>query len=481
MVDPDDGSCDLVASGALIQILGLSPDGRFALLRDGPRGAQHCWVLDRHNAGIRALLPYPYVGDTEFGVLRSSPGDGDPATIVAHLITDAGQPRPSLVAVPLDGEGRPGPAGTVAQRDDADLELVDADAEGRRVLLGWNVEGRSELDVLDTTSGECRRYGDLPGAVVAGGVLARDGSCAVLTIDGPLHPRRLWHLDLAGGSWKALTPKTVDSPGLVVPTLKRLVSHDGLPLSGWLYQRVQRTSDVTPRQPAMVSLHGGPESQERPVFNPQHQVLAAAGMVVFAPNIRGSSGFGRGFVHADDRYGRLDAIDDVAACAASLLELDAVDPDRVAVGGRSYGGYATLMAMARHPRLFAAGVDICGMSDLLTFYRDTEPWVARAAVTKYGDPVVDRALLARLSPLRYVEEIQAPVLVIHGERDTNVPVAEALQIVTALQTMGRPVEYLELEGEGHEYRLMSSRLRLLEAVTTFLGWTLSVPATSHPR
>jgi dipeptidyl aminopeptidase/acylaminoacyl peptidase len=229
----------------------------------------------------------------------------------------------------------------------------------------------------------------------------------------------------------------------------------------------------------VVSIHGGPEGQERPVFNPQHQVLVAAGIVVFAPNIRGSSGFGRAFVHADDRFGRLDAIADVAACASWLVARELADPDRIAVSGRSYGGYVTLMALMLYPELFTAGVDICGMSDLTTFFRDTEPWIAAAAVTKYGHPQRDAMLLANLSPLRHVERIQAPLLVVHGELDTNVPVSEARQVFGALAELHSDVEYLELAGEGHEYRRVSSRRLLLRTMTRFLTRTLVAHRTPN--
>jgi dipeptidyl aminopeptidase/acylaminoacyl peptidase len=124
--------------------------------------------------------------------------------------------------------------------------------------------------------------------------------------------------------------------------------------------------------------------------------------------------------------------------------------------------------------VFAAGVDICGMSDLLTFFRDTEPWIAAAAVTKYGHPDSDAALLAELSPLHQAELIEAPLLVVHGELDTNVPRTEAVQIVARLRELGRPVEYLELAGEGHEYRSLAARLTLLEALTRFLASALGV-------
>ena len=112
------------------------------------------------------------------------------------------------------------------------------------------------------------------------------------------------------------------------------------------------------------------------------------------------------------------------------------------------------------------------MSDLHTFYRDTEPWIAAAAVSKYGDPVADAALLAAISPLHRAENIQAPLLVVHGELDTNVPIGEAHQIVTALRDLGREVDYLQLDGEGHEYRRTDSRIRLITTMLEFLTETL---------
>jgi dipeptidyl aminopeptidase/acylaminoacyl peptidase len=342
------------------------------------------------------------------------------------------------------------------------------------MLLAWNVEGLSELELLDIDSGACRRFDDLPGSVINGGVVSRDGARAVLAVEGYHSPSRLWELDLDTGAWRPLTPSIMDGRELVEPTLERFESHDGLTITGWLYR--PRNAQAGP---AVVSVHGGPESQERPVFNPQYQLLAAAGIVVLAPNIRGSSGFGRAFVHADDRYGRLAAIGDVAVCAGWLASEGLADAGRIAVSGRSYGGYAVLMALTHFPGAFASGVDICGMSDLTTFYRDTEPWIGKAAVTKYGDPVQDAWLLANLSPLRMADRIRVPLLVVHGELDTNVPVNEAHQLVAALQALGSEVDYLELAGEGHEYRHVSSRRLLLATMTRFLAQTLAVESDSQ--
>jgi dipeptidyl aminopeptidase/acylaminoacyl peptidase len=466
LFDPATGVGEEIVAGGLVEVLDLSADERFALVRDGTRGAHVCQLLDRLSGTVHEVLPHPGTGSTDRGLLRPPPS-GEPAALIAYVVTDAGQARAALVAVPVGADGDRAQAGAVAHRDDAELELVDGDDEGTTMLLAWNVEGRTQVELLDTATSKRRAYDELPGSVVTGMAMARDGDRAVLAVADPSSPSRLWELDLDGGRWRPLSPTGPSPHRCVTPTLERFESHDGLVITGWLYRPPGTTAG-----PAVVSVHGGPEGQERPVFNPQHQVLVAAGIVVFAPNIRGSSGFGRAFVHADDRFGRLDAIADVAACASWLVAEGLADADRIAVSGRSYGGYVTLMALMLYPELFIAGVDICGMSDLTTFFRDTEPWIAAAAVTKYGHPEHDAMLLANLSPLRYVERIEAPLLVVHGELDTNVPVSEARQVFDALAKLHSDVDYLELAGEGHEYRRVSSRRLLLQTMTRFLTRTL---------
>nr|WP_294690370.1 S9 family peptidase [uncultured Friedmanniella sp.] len=468
LADPASGVLTVLAVGDLISVLDLSVDEEHVVLQDGQRGRQFCVVLDRGADEDHPLLPYPATGSTDRAIIRPAP-PSDTEDLIAYVATDAGLPRRQLVAVPLGPRGWRGRSGVLARRDDAELEGLDADDEGRLLLLVWNVAGTSELELLDTWTLRSRSVPGLPGQVVSGSLLSRDGSRAVMSVEGPERPRELWSVDVATLEWTRVT----DVPGLppvplVVPTLETFVGRDGLPLTGWLYRVPGRPGPG----PAMLSLHGGPEAQERPTFSPQHQAMVAAGIAVFAPNIRGSSGFGRAFVHADDGHGRRDAFDDVLACRDHLLAIGVADPHRIAVTGRSYGGYLTLALLAFSPGIFAAGVDICGMSDLLTFYRDTEPWIAAAAVSKYGHPEHDRVLLQALSPLRSAANIDVPLLVVHGELDTNVPIGEARQIVAALRRLGRPVEYLQLEGEGHEYRRAASRKLLQARMVAFLGRTL---------
>ncbi|MDO9396659.1 MAG: prolyl oligopeptidase family serine peptidase, partial [Herbiconiux sp.] len=475
LADPATGELALLAVGELIHPLDISAGERMLVMRDGARGHEFCVVVDRANDTHEPVMPPPATGATDVAFIRPSPaGSTAPATVYAA--TEVGQPRRRLVALPIDPDGvggaGPGAAGAAARvlaaRDDAELEELDADDAGALLLLVWNVAGASELELLDTRTGASRRVHDLPGAVATSPVLSRDGSTVVLAVEGPTRPRELWRLDTASLAWTRVSEVPAVPGGLVVPTLEHYRSLDGLEITGWLYRVPGRTHPG----PAMLHLHGGPESQERPTFSAQHQAMVAAGIAVFAPNVRGSSGFGRDFGHADDVRGRQGAFDDVTAAAQHLIGIGVADARRIAVTGRSYGGYLTLAALAFTPGVFASGVDVCGMSHLLTFFAETEPWIAAAAVTKYGHPQRDQRFLRSISPLAHAERIEVPLLVVHGELDTNVPIGEAHRIVAALRELERPVDYLELAGEGHEYRRADSRLLLLERLRAFLLLTL---------
>jgi len=463
LVKPATGVREVLAVGELISVMDLSLEERLVILRDGQRGEEFCVVLDRVGDRDHPLMPHSGTGATDVALLRPAP-PGEASPMVAYLVTEVDLPRRQLVRMPLGPDGWRGAPAVLAARDDAELEELDSDDAGHLLLLLWNVGGRSELELLDTRSGLRAVIEGMPGLVASSAVLSRNGDSVLVSVEGPERPRELWHVDTLDHLWTRVTqaPEPITRP-LVTPTLETFSSFDGLELSGWLY----RGPGESPG-PAVLYLHGGPEDQERPKFSAQHQALAASGITVFTPNIRGSSGYGRAFVHADNRHGRFAAFRDVDAAARFLVDAGIANPTRIAVSGRSYGGYLTLAALAFSDG-FAAGVDVCGMSDLLTFYRDTEPWIAAAAVSKYGDPVADRDLLERLSPMNQVDRITAPLLVAHGELDTNVPIGEARQVVSALRQRGREVQYLELPGEGHVYRRRGNVRTLILQTVRFLA------------
>jgi dipeptidyl aminopeptidase/acylaminoacyl peptidase len=260
------------------------------------------------------------------------------------------------------------------------------------------------------------------------------------------------------------------------PTLETITARDGLTFTGWLY----RPPAAVAHAGALVYLHGGPEGQARPGYDEFFPGLLNAGVTVFTPNVRGSAGSGRSFLHADDKEKRFAAIDDVADCVRFLIEGGFAEENRIACAGRSYGGFLTLAALTFHPELFAAGISICGMSDLSTFYRNTKPWIAEAAFCEYGHPVHDRALFEQLSPLRRVDALTAPLLVVHGANDNNVPPSESEQIVEALRERRREVRFLLFEDDGHDIAKRENRETLATVVGEWLA-TAFAKAQTTPR
>ena len=216
----------------------------------------------------------------------------------------------------------------------------------------------------------------------------------------------------------------VSGPVSADPTLETITARDGLTFTGWLFRPPEGVEPIG----AMLFLHGGPEGQGRPGYNEFFPPLLEAGISVFLPERARLGGF-RPLVHARRRREkRFAAIDDVADAVNFLADNGHAHRDRIACCGWSYGGYLTQAALTFHPQLFAAGISICGMSDLNTWYRNTEPWIAAAAYPKYGHPVSDRDLLEQLSPLQRVDALTAPLLLVHGANDTNVPPDESQQM-----------------------------------------------------
>src|SRR5690606_296026 len=183
------------------------------------------------------------------------------------------------------------------------------------------------------------------------------------------------------------------------------------------------------------------------------------------------------FVNADNLEKRWGAIADVAACVRYLIDRGIAEPGRIACAGRSYGGYLTLASLVFHPELFAAGVDVCGMADFHTFYANTEPWIAVAAYPEYGHPERDAEPLRSLSPIHRFDALPAPLLVVHGENDSNVPLEEAEQTVAAARARGVPVEFLLFRDEGHELSRVRNRCLFVERTVEWLtAWLAPVAA-----
>ncbi|MCV2489636.1 prolyl oligopeptidase family serine peptidase [Geodermatophilus sp. YIM 151500] len=446
LVDVDGGELRTLARGGFLSVTAVSADERTLLARRGPRGHRHVVLVDVATGAQRRVLPLGAPGGVASEDGRFGP-DGRSVYLRASLPGPPFADRAGLVVVPLDADGAPGAGRVLLSRPDADLDGYAVRPDGT-VLAVWTVDGVTELALHDGATGALLREVALPEPVLPGWSLAADGATLVAELTGPKAPRALWRVPLAGRGRPAPVPlglRRPDPAPLVEPVRCTYAGADGLPLAGWLY----RPPDVHGPARTVVSFHGGPEGQERPAWSPVAQSLVAAGLTVFAPDVRGSGGYGRAFVSADDGPAREASFADVPATVAALVTAGVAEPGRIGAHGWSYGGYLTLVALTRWPGLFAAGATLAGMSDLRTFFAGTEPWMAAASVTEYGDPVADGELLARLSPMTALDRVTAPVLLAHGDRDTNVPVGESVQAHGSLTARGAVAELLLLPGEGH--------------------------------
>ncbi|MEU2350500.1 alpha/beta fold hydrolase [Modestobacter sp. NPDC049651] len=464
LVDVATGAQRTLASGGFLAVTAVAADERTVLARRGPRGHRHVVLVDVATGVQRRAVPLGAPGGAASEDGRFAP-DGSALHLRAALPGLPGVPgsdRTGLVRVPLSADRVPGEAEVVLRRPDADLEAYALRADGT-VLCVWNVDGGTELEVRELDGGDLVRAVPLPLPVLPGWSLTADGTHLLAELTGPRAPRSLWWVPLDGVTPATPLPASPHRPDpqlLVEPVARRYPGGDGTELDGWLY--VPPGVDGPNR--TVITFHGGPEGQERPGYSALAQSLAAAGFTVFAPNVRGSGGRGRAFTALDDRAARADTFTDVPATVRYLVEAGLADPARIGAHGWSYGGYLTLVALTRWPELFAAGATLAGMSDLRTFFAGTEPWMAAASVTEYGDPVTERELLAELSPMTALDRLTAPVLLCHGDRDTNVPVLESVQAHQALSALGAPSELLLLRGEGHTIVGRDNQLELAERV-----------------
>jgi len=188
---------------------------------------------------------------------------------------------------------------------------------------------------------------------------------------------------------------------------------------------------------------------------------------VFAPNVRGSSGFGKAFVNMDNGDRRFAGVRDIQSSAEWLVAQGIADPTRLGITGGSYGGYMTMAGVTEFPELFKAGVNLFGIVNFATFFAQSEPWMGAISKVEYGDPDTQKELLARLSPIHKLDRVKAALMVQHGANDTNVPVVEAEQIVESLKGRGVPVEYVLFPDEGHGWRKTVNRVKSTAALVSF--------------
>ena len=349
-------------------------------------------------------------------------------------------------------------------------------SDGRSALIVHAENAITRLQLHDGANLAHVRDIPLPGAGTGFGLplvprpyLSPDGATALLSFTTTATPMTPMRIDLAHGAppVRLLPVDEIVSPALVTPDLQTIASFDGEPITYFLYRPAAKTP------PVVMVVHGGPEARFAPRYDPFIIRLVAEGIAVAAPNVRGSAGWGRRFVSLDDRRLRLNSVRDLTAVHASLAERG-VDATRVAVIGASYGGYMTLAALAVYPALWAAGIATVGISSLVTFLEHTSPYRRRFREVEYGFLDSDRDFLIEASPMTHVDQIRAPLMLIHGANDPRVPVGEARQLHASLLARGIAGELLIYDDEGHGLAKRANRLDAAPRMLAFLRKHLDV-------
>ncbi len=476
-VDFDLWLCDLLsgedrllyADGSYLQpASGFSPDGQLvSVLRPGTRPLDDDLLLIDVWTGEASIpLPHPdeaaLVGAPAWagpsGFYAASNIGRDFAAIVHHDLVTGTATTLAGTGVAFDADVVTGSDGTL--------------------LVVENRDGSSVMTTVEPDTGD--RVADIdliePGVASAWfmrpPMLSADASRVFYTLTTPRHPGDVYSSELATGVSTRIThtQAAVDPDELVAPELSEVTSFDGERIPLFVYRPSARLDEPA----VIVMVHGGPEAQAMRLFVPEIQALVAAGYGVVVPNVRGSTGYGKRYAALDDTTRRLDSVRDLAAIHSRLHDLG-FDADRAALWGGSYGGYMVLAGLAFQPELWSAGVDIVGISNLVTFLENTSDYRRALREVEYGSLTHDREFLIEASPLTHVDAMRAPLFVIHGRNDPRVPVGEAQQLVDKLKAQNVTCELLIYEDEGHGLARLPNQLDAYPRAIAFLDRALAQP------
>jgi dipeptidyl aminopeptidase/acylaminoacyl peptidase len=360
-----------------------------------------------------------------------------------------------------------------------DVSGVEMQTYGSVIAYTVNRAGFSEIwlrkvetggkPLIATIAKTATRIDGLPGrGIVSGLTFSKDQTKLAFSYSSSTQNGDIWIYDLKKLTLMQVTKSDragIPQESFVAPELITFKSFDGLSVSGWYYKPAAGTKTALP---VIVSVHGGPEGQERPGFNPLYQYYLSRGYAVLAPNVRGSTGYGKVYTHLDDVKNRENSVKDLAYAVEWLKTKGSADPKRIAVMGGSYGGYMTLAAITLYPELWAAAVDTVGIVNWESFLKNTSGYRRRQREVEYGMLDRDIDFLRAISPIKKIDRVKTPLFVIQGKNDPRVPYTEAEQVVKALKDRGAIVEYKLYDDEGHGISKLKNRLELYPLVADFL-------------
>lgn len=362
----------------------------------------------------------------------------------------------------------------LVHEEQGDIESVGLCGKSEGYLY-WSLNdgGYSRLRVKNLKNNKMLSAPKLPQGVYS---LSCGKDTLAVTVSGSKTPTSVYSWDLSSNQLQRTFVASLaglDSETLIEPESIRIKARDGVLLQGLLYLPKQ-SSKAKP--PVVFNVHGGPTGQARPRFSASTQYLLAQGIAVFAPNVRGSTGFGHQYVTLDDRENRLDSIADLVDMLKHLDKDGRVDAKNAAVVGGSYGGYAVNAVLANFPGHFKAGISIFGVSDWVTALQIASPSLKASDRIEYGDITEKKWLdfYTQYSPIRQADKINVPVMYAHGVNDPQVDVMETEVMVKTLRNNGLEAPYIRFLDEGHGWRKLKNKLFYHRRSTEFLKQQLGL-------
>jgi dipeptidyl aminopeptidase/acylaminoacyl peptidase len=384
------------------------------------------------------------------------------------VITDHGSDMLRLVEIDLAGGKRT----MLSPEARWDVESYDMSDDGRLLAYSLNEDGFSKVVVQDRRGRRALRQPALPRGVLGGLKFSPDARRLAIGLATARSAGDVWSWDLGKNDltrWTWSELGGLDPAKLAEPQLIRFRSFDGLSVPAFVY----RPTGAAPgaRTPVIIDIHGGPESQTRPGWNPGAQYFAdQLGATVILPNVRGSEGYGKAYLNLDNGAKREDSVKDIGALLDWIAAQPDLDPKRVAVYGQSYGGYMSLAVSTHYPDRLVGAVERYGISNWVTFLQNTEAYRRDNRRGEYGDerdPAM-RAILERISPMANVAKIKKPMLVMQGANDPRVPKSESDQVVERLRRNGVETWYVVFADEGHGFLKKHNNDLRREVETVFL-------------
>ena len=372
----------------------------------------------------------------------------------------------------LSGVFTPGKI-TWLTKDKWEISGSDFSPDGKHVLFSANVDGNEDIHLYDLATGKSAAL-PVPKGVnePAGGhsAFSADGQHLIYNHNGPTAPGDLWIYNLATGKSQQVTHSLVAgvrSEDMVEPYLVHYPSRDGnWTISAFLYVPFNMARNG--QNAAIVYIHGGPTAQTMNSFNRFVQYAANQGYMVLAPNYRGSTGYGKEFQQANlfDMGGG--DLQDVLAGVDWIKQTGHLDPKKIAVMGGSYGGYLSMMAVTKAPEVWAAGVPIVPFVNWFTEIENEDPVLQQSDLATMGDVVKNKALYEDRSPINFIDQIKAPLLLLAGGHDPRCPKSETEQVVEAIKKRGGTVDSKIYENEGHGFARVENQIDAYKRVADFL-------------